>query len=88
MTKFVFLKGLLTPSRPGTPMPTNCRELRTLGHIHTGFYMVRGSITNVQTIYCDFAQTNPDSKFLIQFLLEFNFHNMNFVYRLSNYDGI
>jgi len=54
------VRGLLTPARPGTPMPTNCKELRVIGHNHPGFYMVRGSTTAVQTIYCDFLQTNSD----------------------------
>ena len=62
-------KGLLPPSRPGTQMPTNCRELKTIGHMHSGFYTIRGSTTSLQTVYCDFSQINSESMITLLILM-------------------
>ena len=40
-------------------MPTSCADLRIIGHILNGFYLIKGA-KNIETVYCDFTQLQSD----------------------------
>ena len=40
-------------------MPTSCADLRIIGHILNGFYLIKGT-KNIETVYCDFTQQQSD----------------------------
>jgi len=39
-----------------TTKPTNCHDLFIAGHQISGFYTVKGSATQLETVYCDYTK--------------------------------
>ena len=75
-------------------LPTDCKDLFLLGHIHNGFYTVSAaSGTKINNIYCDFTQlfdSKQETTPIIipqgssqEFKGEINSNNLHYTLRLS-----
>ena len=51
----------ITLSKANGNGPSNCTDLQAIGYSLKGFYMVRFNKKRIQTIYCDFNQSNANT---------------------------